>query len=158
VFKPHYPTRQLIVSLQTVRFMGDSSHRSSRSTDSNMSSLHILESALDICNDTVTADVIYSNNGASKLSRVGATLLDLISIAYGILVRLDHCFWAISLNTLTWKLLTGLQIALLTSYRLEVANFRFDPQYFVRINSFHFLSCLYLMVFCCWNVMKANRL
>ena len=66
--------------------MGDSTLRSRRSTTSNMSVLHVLESALEICDETMMSDVTYSNNGASKLSRVVASFLDLLSIANGILV------------------------------------------------------------------------
>lgn len=49
--------------------------------------LNVLENALEVCEYTDTVDVTYSHTGKSKHSRIVASLVDILSIASGLLVR-----------------------------------------------------------------------
>lgn len=49
--------------------------------------LNVLENALEVCEYTDTVDVTYSHTGKSKYSRIMSSLVDILSIASGLLVR-----------------------------------------------------------------------
>ena len=52
--------------------------------------LNVLENALEVCEYTDTVDVTYSHTGKSKHSRIVASLVDILSIASGLLVS-SYC-------------------------------------------------------------------
>ena len=57
-----------------------------RLTEDERRLLNVLENALEVCEYTDTVDVTYSHTGKSKQSRIISSLVDLLSIACGLLV------------------------------------------------------------------------
>lgn len=61
-----------------------------RLTEDERRLLSVLENALEVCEYTDTVDVTYSHTGKSKQSRIISSLVDVLSIACGLLVSDDH--------------------------------------------------------------------
>jgi hypothetical protein len=61
-----------------------------RLTEDERRLLNVLENALEVCEYTDTVDVTYSHTGKSKQSRIIASLVDVLSIACGLLVSIEH--------------------------------------------------------------------
>ena len=58
-----------------------------RLTEDERRLLNVLENALEVCEYTDTVDVTYSHTGKSKQSRIISSLVDVLSISCGLLVR-----------------------------------------------------------------------
>ena len=69
-----------------------------RLTEDERRLLNVLENALEVCEYTDTVDVTYSHTGKSKQSRIISSLVDLLSIACGLLVSRTS-FSSFVLNT-----------------------------------------------------------